>query len=205
MFAAAVPALIMADSNCPPQWASPTPPCTTCPCPPGLSPGGAKPDAQGGAPGAGGNGRARITPASDKKLACSGCGGMPSWQVRESQVDFRLFDNPLRYTPAYGPAISLELVYQNWRETDLSYYPGNDVNGPFGRQWNCAWNSFMDVDFDGDVYVVAMGARTIYEFSGGSNTSEPDFQDGSRMQLIKNGGNVIIGGRVLKHDGSVVE
>jgi RHS repeat-associated protein len=130
---------------------------------------------------------------------------MPSWQVRESQVDFRLFDNPLRYTPAYGPAISLELVYQNWRETDLSYYPGNDVNGPFGRQWNCAWNSFMDVDFDGDVYVVAMGARTIYEFSGGSNTSEPDFQDGSRMQLIKNGGNVIIGGRVLKHDGSVVE
>src|SRR5688500_15509593 len=89
-------------SGCPPQWTTPPPPCETCPCPPGSGGGGG-----GGGGGGSGCGTCRRPMVS---------AGMPRWEMREAQVDYRLFDTPLDYKPAYGPAIALNLVYQTWRE-----------------------------------------------------------------------------------------
>jgi YD repeat-containing protein len=135
---------------------------------------------------------------------------MPIWQVREAQVDYRLFDTPLKYTPAYGPPVSLDLVYQTWRATDYNYYPANDANPLFGPQWHCAWSSdlvisnFVNGAFQ--TYWNYLGGRLIYtNFSGNPLVSAPAYEDGSRLQIVTNGSGAAIGGRIYKRDGSIVE
>src|ERR1051326_8930440 len=85
-------------STCPPQWPSPPPPCETCPCPPGTGPAGS-PGSSGG-PGFGGGlggglGGGCSTCRINGVAASASSPGMTTWQVREAQVDYRLFDTPL--------------------------------------------------------------------------------------------------------------
>jgi RHS repeat-associated protein len=179
---------------CPPQWTTPPPPCDECNnCPPGST--GA------GGPGDGGFGResGMAMGGSD----CSSCGGMPVWQVREAQVDYRLFDRPLAFTPAYGPSINLDLVYQTWQPTDAAYYPDNSLNPLFGPQWHSLWSS--DLVIDGRAYWNYLGGRIVFEFDSDPNFSLPAYHDGSRVEIVTNGSSVVIGGRVYRSNGQVLE
>ena len=171
-----------------PQWSTPSPPCEKCDseCPPGSDGG-----SEGG------------TPGCQTCVTASAGGGMPIWRVRENQVDYRLFDNPLTYTPAYGPAISLKLVYQTWRPTGPEYYPRNDANPLFGSQWHCLWSS--DLVISDKVYWNYLGGRIIYSFGADPLFSKPAYVGSSRVEILKDGGNNVIGGKIHTTDGNLME
>lgn len=131
--------------------------------------------------------------------------GMPVWRVNESQADYRLFDTPLRYVPAYGPPVSLDMVYQTWRPTDYEYYPRNDLSPLFGAQWHCVWSADLALAENGLTFLNLHGARLIYTFDGDPDLSEPQAHDGSRVEILRDGWNNAIGGKVHKRDGTVRE
>lgn len=134
-------------------------------------------------------------------------------RVREGDADFRLFDTPLRYQPAIGPVMSLDLVYRTWMPTDYKYIPRNDANPLFGPQWHCAWSSDIVVSNEVDIPVESgkfywnyLGGRILYDgFSGTPEISDPAPEDGSRLEKIVDGGNQIIGGKIHRKDGSILE
>src|SRR5688572_8977558 len=155
-------------SECPPRWTTPPPPCETCPCPPGSGGSGGG----GGGRGGGSCGSCRLAVA-----------GMPRWEIRESQVDYRLFDTPLDYKPAYGPAIALNLVYQTWRWTDFGYFPDNSANPLFGPQWHCLWSSDIAIYHPSQTHWNYLGGRVIYQFGPGSLISDNASPDASRFEV----------------------
>jgi hypothetical protein len=155
MFLLLVTPNYLALAECPPQWTTPPPPCEECSCPPGSGGTG------GTGPGGVGNGFGAIRSGS----GCSDCGGMPVWQVWEAQADYRLFDNPLKYRPAFGPVVSLDLVYQTWRPTDYGYYPRHDLNPVFGAQWHSLWGSELVIPSYYSAYWNNLGGRVIFGFN----------------------------------------
>ena len=122
--------------TCPTGW-------TTYPPPPNCNVGGGGPGGFGG--GSCGSAKCNVgasQAASHGQESLAYYSGMPVWQIRKSDADFRLFDIPLKYQPAYGPAISLDLVYRTFVPTDFGgYVPNTDANPLFGPQWHCAWSS----------------------------------------------------------------
>ncbi len=130
---------------------------------------------------------------------------MPRWEIREAQVDYRLFDTPLDYKPAYGPAIALNLVYQSWRWTDEDYYPDNAANPLFGPQWHCLWSSDIEINHPSKSFWNYLGGRVIYSFASGSLISYNASPDASRLEVLKNGAGTVIGGRVHTTEGQIFE
>lgn len=118
-------------------------------------------------------------------------------------MNVRLFDTPLKYVPSYGPAISLDLIYQTRRSTDFNYYPDNDSNPMFGTQWHSDWSSELFIS--DKVSWNYLGGRVIYEFNADPNVSDPNYRDGSYVEVVTNGSSVVIGGRVHRSDGRVME
>lgn len=192
--------------DCPAGWNPPEPPCDTCPCPPGNAGGGGGGNFPPGA--SGGGGRDSRSGATRVGGSCNSC-GMTGWKVDESQLNYRLFDTPLQYSPASGPAISLDLVYQTWRYTDFGYYPDNSSNPLFGTQWHCAWSSELQINAIVSVNTRTswnyLGGRVIYTFNADPLLSDASYQNGSRVEIVKDTGGNVIGGRVKRSDGSVLE
>ncbi|HEX5218590.1 MAG TPA: hypothetical protein VFZ59_03395, partial [Verrucomicrobiae bacterium] len=129
---------------------------------------------------------------------------MPVWQVWEAQADYRLFDNPLKYIPAFGPAVSLDLVYQTWRPTDYGYYPRHDLNPLFGAQWHSIWSSELVIVNDSNAHWNQLGGRIIFSFST-PLLSDPHSHSGARIEILVDGQQLITGGKIHKSDGSVLE
>jgi RHS repeat-associated protein len=129
---------------------------------------------------------------------------MPVWQVWEAQADYRLFDNPLKYRPAFGPVVSLDLVYQTWRPTDYGYYPRHDLNPVFGAQWHSLWGSELVIPSYYSAYWNNLGGRVIFGFND-PLLSDPHSHSGARMEILVDGGGNVIGGKIYKSDGTVLE
>lgn len=102
-------------SSCPPNDPEDTP---CCPCPPGT----------GGSPGTGAPGLG--------EGGCGPCGraeaGMPIWRITEPYLNLWIEDEPLRYQPAKGPAISFKLRY---KQRDEGTYSAAFI----APGWNCDW------------------------------------------------------------------
>lgn len=95
---------------------------------------------------------------------CTGNAGMPRWSVDEPYLSIFLRDRPLWYEPAFGPEVSLDLAYKH-RE----FVTGTDASVfSFGRGWNNAWLSFVNLDTNSN-NVVLLPSGGQMTFTGTTN------------------------------------
>lgn len=188
-------------STCPPGWTTyPPPTCNGA----GFGGGGG-----GSSSGSACSGGRCASAAFAAKRATLSEPGMPVCKIRKAEADFNLFDNPYNYQPATGPSMSLNLAYRTFVPTDFGYIPDNSVNPLFGPQWNCAWSSDVVI---GRVqagvaqsYWNYLGGRIIYtDFSGTPSVSLPATDDGSQMEILVDGSDNVIGGKIHQKDGTIL-
>ncbi|HEX5221927.1 MAG TPA: hypothetical protein VFZ59_20360 [Verrucomicrobiae bacterium] len=110
----------------------------------------------------------------------------------------------MRYFPALGPAVSVDLVYQTWRPTDYGYYPRHDLNPLFGAQWHSIWSSELVISGYYAAHWNQLGGRIIFSFSS-PLISDPHSHSGARLEILVDGGGLITGGKIYKSDGSILE
>jgi hypothetical protein len=181
-------------------------PCTSCStCPPGAGggdpggPGGpgspGSPGGPGGPPGRGGPGPNRSSPVHGGPVretrapqqpqpiaysSCPTCSGMPTWLVSEPYLNLWLIDQPMAYTPAYGPAVDLTLARCERPQQDafvLYYWHGARLGDDAGR-WSCSWLSFAELSSDGyevDLMLPA-GGWALFAFTNSSTVSTVNYQ-----------------------------
>src|ERR1051325_8254362 len=81
--------------------------------------------------------------------------GMCVWSVSEAFISLWLHDEPLGYSPAAGPRISVKVDYKQ-REN----YAGLDpYTFSTGRQWNFSWLSYVRLDINGHPVVHFPGGK----------------------------------------------
>ena len=85
------------------------------------------------------------------------CKGMPVWAVSEPYICLWLRDEPMGYTPSFGPQVSLDLAYKH-REFSAGYNPSLFS---FGRKWNCSWISYVSMDSHSNPVVLLPGGGQI--------------------------------------------
>ena len=75
------------------------------------------------------------------------------------------------------------------------------------HSWHCAWSSDLVINdsVNGKTYWDYLGGRMIYSFNADPLVSDPHYRDGSRVQIVRDGGNNVIGGRVYRSDGAILE
>jgi RHS repeat-associated protein len=108
--------------SCPPGGPNPNEP-PECPTGPGGPPGG-------GGPGGGGPGG----PPPGGGPSCN----MPTFDIKRENASLVLFDTPIGYVPARGPAVPFTLTY-DYRQT---MQPLVFTFGHVGPRWSVQWTSF---------------------------------------------------------------
>jgi uncharacterized protein RhaS with RHS repeats len=124
----------------------------------------------------------------DLKLGGNQCEsnvGMARYSVHSMLVSLNIVDTPLRYSPAYGPAIDFTVTY-NQKETQQ---PASFTYSNLGPKWTFNWLSYVSDDPNVQlprtgVYVPGGGAES-FVFDSGSQTFAPDAQ--SHATLVKTG------------------
>jgi RHS repeat-associated protein len=74
------------------------------------------------------------------KTACSK--GMCAYAIKESAVSLMLTDQPVGYTPAYGPSAQLQLTYNQREDSQPAIFTFVNV----GQKWTFNWLSFVTDD-----------------------------------------------------------
>ena len=88
--------------------------------------------------------------AEMQAFAPGGCGGCTTWNVEAAVVGLELRDDPVGYTPPFGPAIRFPMTYSH-RDTEQKL-PFTYTN--FGNKWTFDWLSYVIDDknnFNGQV------------------------------------------------------
>ncbi len=111
---------------------------------------------------------------------CSDCGSnflpMAGYTIHSMLASLNVHDTPLRYTPAFGPAVSFTATY-NQRENQQ---PAAFNYGNMGPKWTFGWLSFLTDDPSSQravvpVYTPAGGAE-LFAYDSGSQAFLPDPQ-----------------------------
>ena len=97
--------------------------------------------------------------------------GCPVWRVSDPQTTLWIHDEPLGYSPAYGPRVSFLLSYKQ-----RDYGTGYDTNiFSAGKGWDFSWLSYVvPVSASAEVHFAGGGVRTL------SSTTTYDYHSGKQ-------------------------
>jgi RHS repeat-associated protein len=112
------------------------------------------------------------------------CKGMAVPRVHLLAVSLNINDEPVGYSPPLGPAVRFTVRYNQRDSVQPDPFPYSN----FGPKWTFDWLSYLtDAPFDpnSDVfyYIMGGGTRTFTGFTGGSQTSE--FQQFDQTRLTR--------------------
>jgi RHS repeat-associated protein len=132
----------------------------------------------------------RGVPAPDNP-AGGGC-GMCVYTIKEASVSLTLTDQPVGYTPAFGPSAMLRLTYNQREDIQPANFPFFNV----GQKWTLNWLSFVIDD------PVNVGASVTRYISGGGSLSSGATSYPRRIlltQIVDPQGNTL----TLNYDGQM--
>lgn len=137
------------------------------------------------------NGTCQSSPCPPGTGGGPGCPGMPTWGVSEPYLNLWLFDSPITYKPAYGPAVDLNLARcARPQQSEVSgfYWLGAAFGDNYSR-WSCSWLSFADQTSDGSEIdlMLPAGGWVIFDFPANSAYSSLNYRQ--NLWLEKQGPN----------------
>jgi RHS repeat-associated protein len=117
---------------------------------------------------------------------CSNCNaGMARYTVHSMLVSLNIADTPLRYSPAYGPAIGFSVTY-NQRDTQQ---PATFNYSNLGPKWTFGWLSYVSDDPNTQLPLTGVyrsgGGAEIFAYDAPSQSFVADPQ--SHAVLVKTG------------------
>jgi RHS repeat-associated protein len=119
---------------------------------------------------------------------CKGQGPPPAmarYSVHSMLVSLNIEDRPLRYSPAFGPAIDFTVTY-NQKE---SQQPATFNYSNLGPKWTFRWLSYVSDDPNAQLPLTSLyrsgGGAEIFPFDSNSQTFSPDPQ--SHATLVRTG------------------
>jgi len=138
---------------------------------------GSRGDGGGGGdgPGPGGGGPG---PCMGDCHPCEDDSGMPVWRLSESAMDLWITDEPVGYSPAAGPRVSLRLAF---KQRELLTGLDTNIFGA-GKKWNFSWFSYVTKDTNGTNIVLFPGGG-IHSF-----TNSQDYLTNTRLSGETNTG-----------------
>ena len=193
--------------------------CGDCPCPPGRASNGATGSSSSGSNGSLGfpstdprdqvglefsGGKDSPQPHTPGAKVCCNGTGMPTWHVSEPFLNLWLTDRPAVYTPAYGPAVDIQLTYRT--RPDNAFWGMSH----FGDGWRSVLLSYVDVEKPvrngntDDVYQYPpSGGRVTFRVGPSQQTSAANYLNYDVMTLVyTNGTSSLISVEVARRDGS---
>jgi RHS repeat-associated protein len=139
----------------------------------------------------------------------SGCCGAPVYFVSD-YLNLWTKDVPLKYKPAYGPAVVLGINYTDRRAQSvisLAYWHGaqlgNRAAGSVDGLWGCTWLSFAELDVSDGIAEVMLPASgwTTFTFPPSSTNSDTNYKHNGLASQLVLGGNPV-GLKLQLPDGS---
>ena len=136
------------------------------------------------APKVGGNAESCAS-CSGGQNAGSNAHGMARYSVHSKLVSLHITDTPLRYSPAYGPAIDFSVTY-NQKETQQ---PATFAYANLGPKWTFGWLSYVSDDPNVQLPLTGLyragGGAEIFAYDAPSQAFLPDAE--SHAVLVKTG------------------
>ena len=110
---------------------------------------------------------------------------MARYSVHSNPVSLNVVDTPLRYSPAYGPAIDFTVTY-NQKE---SQQPATFAYSNLGPKWTFGWLSYVSDDPSSQLPLTGLyrsgGGAEIFAYDAASQSFLRDAS--SQAQLVKTG------------------
>ena len=126
--------------------------------------------------------------------SCCGSPGMAAYNVHAMLVSLTVFDTPVGYTPANGPAVAFTATYN---QRDVAQPSDNKLYSNLGPQWCHNWLSFVQVDGvsarlveEGGGYVTFSGFNSttgLFDFNMRSSSTLALVSDGTFVRTFSDG------------------